>query len=727
MSDYDSGDELPEDLDVDTPVAGAKRPHSSNDSQPGKRIKTEQHPTDQNDQFSTIARTILKENFGYDDFRHEQAAAINSVLRGENVLVVFPTGAGKSLCYQIPGMAFPELDSRGLSAPRSGYLAQGAGLTIVVSPLIALIKDQVDALLRRGISAACLDSTKTWEQQKETTAAMREGRLRLLYCAPERLNNETFVESMKYVPGGIRLVAVDEAHCISEWGHSFRPDYLKVARFVQEIRAERVICLTATATPRVAQDIRDSFQVEESNMFRTSPYRPNLKLLAEVAEDKNAKYPKLFKFLHQHPGSTLIYVTLQYQAESLAEDLRDQGFDATAFHAGMKTDIKTNIQDDFMSGKSRIVVATIAFGMGIDKADIRNILHFDLPSTVEEYSQQIGRAGRDGKESTCMIYLCRDDFYIRENFARGDLPSRDSLYSLLQDLFSRETVRLPDGGRAIRLNQTSLGREYDMRPSPLGILLATLELRFGLIRAITPEYSSYKFEDRGTYYRQTKIDQSAESKAIFKHAKKASKWYSINVTEAAKVSSVLRGDLIRKLQEWSDRGYILLKTSGVENRYRILKELPRTPKQLDPIFEKLYADMEAREEDALKRTHQVSDMITAKQCFALSLAQHFGMGLPGEKATQCGHCTFCMGGGKPVVLPPAQKPAVNIAGIERVLKACDVRDDPRFLARVAFGIKSPRVGELKLDKSPVFMSLADHDFKSLLKEFTRACDEANKG
>ncbi|KAH9989891.1 ATP-dependent DNA helicase recQ [Xylariaceae sp. FL0662B] len=713
MSDYDSGDELLAGVDVDNLMTGSKRSRSSSQDDSSKRTKLERQ---EDHDHGNIATTILRDSFGYRDFRLEQFSAIASTLRGENVLVVFPTGAGKSLCYQIPGVAFEKIDAK-----HGDRAHVGPGISIVVSPLIALMKDQVDALQRKGIPAACLDSTKTYEQQQQTSAAMREGKLRFLYCAPERLNNEGFVESMKYVPGGIRLVAVDEAHCISEWGHSFRPDYLKVARFVQEIKAERVICLTATATPRVADDVAKAFKIEKSNVFRTSPYRPNLQLLAESMKSKQDKYPRLFKFLTEHEGSTLVYVTLQKQAEMLASKLNAQGFDAAAFHAGLKTEEKTQIQDDFMAGKVLIVVATIAFGMGIDKADIRNILHFDLSGTVEEYSQQIGRAGRDGKTSHCMFYICPEDFYLRENFARGDLPSRKSLHGLLTDVFGREVVDIP-GGKAIKLNQISLSREYDMRASPLSILLATLELRFGLIRAITPEYSSYQFEPKYEYDRSARNDKSQEAKSIFENAEKVKKWYKIDANAVAKSTGLLRADLIRKLNDFHDRGFIMLRASGVENRYKILEKLPSTREEIDAVVDKLYAEMEAREEDALRRTQQVANLITGDQCFALSLAEHFGMGLPAGK-TKCGHCTHCLTG-KPVKLPPKPTPPVDIVGIQKILAACDVRDDPRFLARVAFGIKSPRVTQLKLDKKQIFGSLEDHDFKSLLEEFTKACDDA---
>ncbi|KAI0133883.1 ATP-dependent DNA helicase recQ [Xylariales sp. AK1849] len=717
MDEYDSGDDLLEDINPDELSGGKKRPF--NETEPSsKRVKvSDTSSVDANN--VALARSILRQKFGYENFRHEQEKAIASILRGENTLVVFPTGAGKSLCYQIPGIAFEENDKQ--SGERS---QQGSGITLVVSPLIALMKDQTDVLKRKGIAADCSDSSKTYAENQQIHTEIREGCLRLLYCSPEKLNNESFVQSMKYVPGGIRLVAVDEAHCISEWGHSFRPDYLKVARFAEEINAERVICLTATATPRVAEDICKAFKVDKSNVFRTSPYRPNLQLQAESTQTKQDKYPKLFQFLRQHTGATLVYVTLQKQAEALAADLAKEGFKATAFHAGMRTEQKTKIQDDFMSSKIPIVVATIAFGMGIDKANIRNIVHWGIPATIEEYSQQIGRAGRDGLPSHCMLYICPEDFYIRENFARGDLPSRESIRGLLKDIFSREATEAPEGD-VLKFGHYDLAREFDIRTSPLGILFATLELRFGLLRAITPEYTNWQFEDIGTYKHVAAKDKSPEGEAIYKQAMKKKKYYSFDPNDAIAGTNLLRADVLRKLDDWHNRGIVMVKASGVQNRYRILKKLPTTDSEVNGLAEKLYIDMETREQDALQRVQDVANMITGDKCFALALAEHFGMHLPGGKES-CGHCTYCQNG-KAVVMPPKATPPVDFAGIQKILNACDVRDDARFLARIAFGIKSPRVTQLKMDKDKIFGSLEDHDFTSLLREFEHACKSYKYG
>ncbi|UZP38780.1 hypothetical protein NXS19_006596 [Fusarium pseudograminearum] len=730
--DFDSGDALFDDVDEDDLIFDGVEESDLIEKTPGKHsrgkeddnvpVKKARHGSisTTNGQLGEtqrlqIAQRILADNFRYKSFRHEQEAAISRILNGDNALVVFPTGAGKSLCYQIPAIAFPEMDK--VTKERH---TDDSGITIVVSPLIALMKDQVDALKRKGIAAECMDSTKTWEEIQKINKDLREGKLRLLYCAPERLNNEGFVGMMKYVKGGVRLIGVDEAHCISEWGHSFRPDYLKVARFVKEIQAERVICLTATATPPVIDDICKAFDISNDGVFKTSVYRPNLRLEAEAVQAKDDKYGLLYEFLKTHPGSTLIYATLQKQAEELAQHLTRKGFPAAHFHAGMKIEEKKAIQDDFMTSKIQTVVATIAFGMGIDKPDIRNIIHWDVPSTVEEYCQQVGRAGRDGKQSYCMLYLCREDFWIRENFARGDLPSRNSLRDLLKDIFDDDVVNLRQG-ETFKVSHYGQSTKFDIRISPLSVIYAALELKFNLIRATTPEYSSYKFEATSSYYPRLKVINTPESKAILQHAKKAKKFHSIDLTQVANKEGLRRSDLVNLLNDLNNNGAIVLTVGGVEQKYKVLAKLPTTDTAIDKLTDELYEDLKRREKQALERLTEVVNFVTSPKCFGLSLAQHFGMDLP-SNSKKCGHCTFCYQGQR-VALPPASPKKVDRSAINQVLAATDVRDDARFLARIAFGIKSPRVGKLKLDKTKAFMCMADQDFDAILKEFKKACKE----
>lgn len=330
--------------------------------------------------------------------------------------------------------------------------------------------------------------------------------------------------------------------------------------------------------------------------------------------------------------------------------------------------------------------------------------------TIEEYSQQVGRAGRDRKPSSCMLYICRDDFWLKEYFIRGDLPSRQSLQRLLEDIFLHKlAVKLPSGGEVIKLNELALGEKHDVTLNSLSIILAKIELRFGLIRAVTPEFHTYQFEAEPEYTTRVKDDESPEAKAIASYSKKAKKWYTIDVNAVVNDAGLVRADIIRKLDEFNDSGFIRLKTSGVVNRYQILKKLPSTPKEVRQITDQLYIEIEYRETDAMNRFDAVCGLLTDSNCFAWALTRYFSMELPGGKS-QCGHCTYCLTG-KPAVLPPKPNPSVNSMVIRNILAACDVRDDPRLLARVAFGIKSPIIIALKLDKSFLFRSLRDHGFE----------------
>lgn len=378
----------------------------------------------------------------------------------------------------------------------------------------------------------------------------------------------------------------------------------------------------------------------------------------------------------------------------------------------MKVEAKTRVQDDFMANQVQIVVATIAFGMGVDKADIRNIVHYTLASTVEEYSQQIGRAGRDGNPSSCMFYLCNSDFYIRENFARGDLPSYEPFRDLIRDIFSADVMSL-EPGATFKKNTNEQMKDFDIRPNPLSVIYATLELHYNLIRAITPEYSLYSFEKLDpSLFIEVMTNMTAsdrpEAKAILDYAEVKAKYTHVDVNAIVRKTGYHRANIIQILDFLDRDGIIRLTAKGVVPKFRVLQKLPSTDEQLEEIARKLYKDLEQKEKDALKRTRNVVDLITGERCFAMALAQHFGMNLPDGKE-KCGHCTFCYTG-KRIEQPPQHKAPLDHAGIVRVLADCPVRDDPRFLARVAFGIMSPRVRELKMNYTRAWESMQDQDF-----------------
>lgn len=355
----------------------------------------------------------LEQVFGYTQFRPGQEAAISAVLAGRSAAAIFPTGSGKSLCYQLPALMLPHL-------------------TLVVSPLLALIQDQLAFLHRHGISAASIDSAQSRDEIADVMARARSGELKILMISVERLKNERFRNFIAQVP--ISLLVVDEAHCISEWGHNFRPDYLKLPDYQREFNIPQTLLLTATATPQVIIDMQDKFAIAPEDVITTGFYRANLHLWVKPVSGRD-KRRRLVEWLNERRGQpTIVYVTLQKTAEHIAAHLEQNGLPASAYHAGLPNDQRESIQKQFMGGRLNCIVATIAFGMGIDKSDIRNVVHFDLPKSIENYSQEIGRAGRDGAASDCLVLANRDSLNVLENFVYGDTPEREGIARVLEDL-----------------------------------------------------------------------------------------------------------------------------------------------------------------------------------------------------------------------------------------------------------------------------------------------------
>ena len=350
--------------------------------------------TTENAEQSIPMHHLLKRHFGYDEFLPLQEEIVSTVLEGKDALVLMPTGGGKSLCYQLPAMHFE-------------------GLTLVVSPLIALMKDQVDALRSNGIPAAFINSTLTYAEINRVQQQAQEGAIKLLYVAPERLSQTGFQFFLSRL--NVSFVAVDEAHCISVWGHDFRPDYRKLGELRRSLPGVPFLALTATATERVREDIVEQLHLQEPERFVASFNRANLSYA--VLPKQGDSFARLAELLQKHKGeSAIIYCTTRKDTEEMADRLRKRGFDAQPYHAGLEDDVRHQTQERFKHGRTSIIVATIAFGMGIDKSNIRLIVHYDLPKTLEGYYQETGRAGRDGLASDCVLFYSDDDVPILEYF-----------------------------------------------------------------------------------------------------------------------------------------------------------------------------------------------------------------------------------------------------------------------------------------------------------------------
>ncbi|MBI4621794.1 MAG: ATP-dependent DNA helicase RecQ [Verrucomicrobia bacterium] len=639
------------------------------------------------------AQAILRERFGFESFRRGQEAVIAHLLAGRSALAVFPTGSGKSLCYQLPALLLE-------------------GLTVVVSPLIALMKDQVDFLRSRGIEAARLDSSVNREDFEDIQQALRECRLKLLYVAPERFSNERFLARLKTL--AIDLLVIDEAHCISEWGHNFRPDYLKLARYARDLKVGRVLALTATATPAVAQDICREFAIAPEAHVHTGFYRPNLHLRVTSCAPRD-RIDVLLKRLTSRPaGPTIVYVTLQKTAESVAAAVAAAGFFAEAYHAGMEAETREAVQNRFMAANKAIVVATIAFGMGIDKANIRAILHYNLPKSLENYAQEIGRAGRDGAPAHCEILAAAEDLTVLENFTYGDTPTPEALRDLLKELLAGRSA-----GETFDVSAYELSARHDIRQLVVATALTYLELD-GLIEATAPFYTTYQWKflrppdeilGRFDAERRTFLER------IFALAKVGRIWNSVVLAEVVTALGGERERVVTALTYLEEKGDLELQIAGVRQGYRVV----RVPDDLGGVWRELRRRFAARESSDIARVAAVAGLAGGKGCLVRRLLGYFGE----ELGHDCGHCGPCAGD-PPAVLKRGHAAVAFSSAELNALRGEHPRalDGARPMARFLCGISSPALVAAKLTRHPRFGSAAEVPF-AVVMEAAKAALAAN--
>jgi ATP-dependent DNA helicase RecQ len=612
----------------------------------------------------------LKSDFGLERFQPGQLEVITRLLEGRSAAAVFPTGGGKSLCYQLPSQMLP-------------------GATIVISPLIALMKDQCDSLARRGIAAARLDSTMSASEVAETMRGVRNGSIKMLYVAPERFFNERFRASISELR--ISLFAVDEAHCISRWGHNFRPDYLKLAELARTLQAERVLALTATATPSVLQDICEAFSIEAHDAIRTPFFRPNLQLRSRVVKIAQ-RDEVLWNAIKGRPlGATIVYVTLQKTAEAVADFLVSKGLPAKPYHAGMDDDVRASTQAWFNSSPDGIVVATIAFGMGIDKSDIRYVYHYNPPASLEAYAQEIGRAGRDGKDSLCELMLVPDDRIILENFAFGDTPTRHAVGKLIDLIAGQSDL--------FHISHYQLSAETDIRILVARTLLTYLELD-GYITGKSPRYDTYK------------IKPLVASSVILSHftgerkdfiggmlscLTKGRTWFLLNMAVASKRLGCERDRLVKAVEYLAEKNWIEVEVSDLVHGYQKTRPITEPKLLADQIYERL----EQRERDEVARLDGVFGLAKATDCMAGRLSHHFGEKL----AKPCGRCSGCNGEG-PYEIGPAAAKSIGTSAKTAVMnlakKYPDQLSQPRERARFLCGLTSPGFTRSRLTRDPSF-------------------------
>lgn len=387
---------------------------------------------------------ILNKYFGFGSFRGLQETIIKRTTEErKHSLVLMPTGSGKSLCYQIPALYFENK-------------------TIVISPLIALMQDQVDALRKKNVPAAFINSTLSKQEREKRLEDFLNGNIKILYVTPERFRKKDFIEKIKTVK--IDLLAVDEAHCISEWGHDFRPDYSRIGEFREILGNPLTIALTATATKDVQEDIlvKLNLNKDEVKIFHQGIDRPNLRLEAADVFDDKEKLKEILAALKKYNGSGIIYFSLIKTLEKFSEMIGDRGFERGIYHGKLEDKQRKQMQRDFLGGKQKLILATNAFGMGIDKADIRLVIHAEVPSSIESYYQEIGRAGRDGKDSLCLLLYNQEDLYTQMEFIKWSNPDAD-FYFALYNLLQRDTGLINSSGIDLIREQMNFKSKNDFR------------------------------------------------------------------------------------------------------------------------------------------------------------------------------------------------------------------------------------------------------------------------
>lgn len=619
----------------------------------------------------------LRDIFGFDDLRAGQGEVVAALMEGRSALAIFPTGGGKSLCYQLPAVL---LD----------------GTALVVSPLLALMKDQVDGLIAKSVPAARLDSTLSADHYAETLSQLKQGELKLLYVSPEKLANADFQKSLKGV--NISLIAVDEAHCISEWGHNFRPDYLKLTTIFRKLRVSRILALTATATPKVETEIRRQFRIAKKDVVKLSFHRPNLDLRITPCSRDNRKSILLEK-VSNCAKPAIIYVTRQETAEEIATFLTKQKLNARAYHAGLRSDLRREIQEEFMGGEIEIVVATIAFGMGVDKSDIRAVFHYNLPKSLEGYTQEIGRAGRDGQPAICDLLACADDQTVLENFIFSDIPSERAVRNLLE-----RVLRL---GEIFDVSIYELASTCDIRQTVIETIFTYLEMD-GILEVGGKSFDTYRLKllrPLGALLAGRKSKERKLLEQLFAPMDAEWKWLSVKIPEVASGLGIPPDALRELISELENGGDIALKKSGWRQAYR-LKKTDADPKSISAAMAEKLQERETRE---LARLDQVLALAQGKRCLTQTLLAHFG-----EKMDEpCGHCDRCRGIA-PVKLKRTKPRKISTSEHAQILSLLEDKHaalgTPRQLARFLCGMSSPASMRARLYRNDSYGLLSDLPF-----------------
>ncbi len=624
----------------------------------------------------------LQSVFGFNSFRAGQKKVVETVLSNQSSVAIFPTGSGKSLCYQLPAIHLPDI-------------------TLVVSPLIALMNDQLDFLHANNIPACKIDSSLNPQEFKQIHQDLKANKYKLLFISVERFKNERFRDFLQHLK--ISLLVVDEAHCISEWGHNFRPDYLKLPAFSTQFNIPQVLLLTATATPQVIDDICQKFQIPHNNVVTTGFYRDNLHLSITPTNSDNINQ-SIYNYLSPVKNeSSIVYVTLQKTAEEVAAYLISNGINAHYYHAGMKTEDRDMIQQQFMNNEVNCIVATIAFGMGIDKSNIRHVIHANLPKSIESYSQEIGRAGRDGLDSNCMVLANLDSVNILENFIYGDTPEQHDITAVLEEIKSKFPVW------EVQLHKLSV--LSNIRQLTLKTLLVYLEME-GIISPSYSYFREYRFKENiSTEVILQKFNGERKEflKAIFDHSSKARLWTTVNFEKIVDAYPTTdRKRVIAALDYLNEQNYITIEAKGQTEQYTVLSD----QFLVSELAEKLYSKFKQKETAEIARIHKLIGFISGNHCLQKELSEYFGDHNCPEK---CGNCSVCKG--EIIKLERATLPAISMEDINESVRLLNEKSSfsSQLITKFLCGISTPVFSKYKLKSVKGFASLEKYRFNEVLE------------